>query len=82
MSIASALSNAQNIERRGPSCDVCIVLARSTPEDAAALLGALSDPELRYSTISDALSGTETPLSAGSLSRHARGRCLARERLR
>lgn len=83
MSIAHALNNApRNDNRRGPSCDVCAVLANATPEDAAALRAALSDPQMRYTVIAEALAGTDTPLSGGSLSRHARGRCLAKERLR
>lgn len=83
MSIANALSNApRNDNRRGPSCDVCAVLATAKPEDADALRAALSDPQMRYTVIAEALAGTDTPLSGGSLSRHARGRCLAKERLR
>ena len=85
MSIAHALSNApRNDNRRGPSCDVCAVLgSASTPdEDKAALRAALADPQMRYTVIAEALAGTDTPLSGSSLSRHARGRCLGREKLR
>ena len=83
MSIAHALSNApRNDNRRGPSCDVCAVLATAKPEDAAALRAALGDPQMRYTIIAEALASTDTPLSGSSLSRHARGRCQAKERLR
>jgi len=83
MSIASALSGApRNDNRRGPSCDVCAVLATAKPDDAAALRAALSDPQMRYTVIAEALAGTDTPLGSSSLSRHARGRCLGREKLR
>jgi hypothetical protein len=83
MSIANALNNApRNDNRRGPSCDVCAVLATADPPDAEALRAALTNPQMRYTVIAEALAATDTPLSSSSLSRHARGRCLAKERLR
>ena len=68
--------------RRGPPCTVCEALTRLSDDDCAALTRLLSDPAVRYTELSAALAGESLDLSAGTLSRHARGRCEARTKLR
>jgi DNA invertase Pin-like site-specific DNA recombinase len=70
---------------KGPTCTVCVELdrlERERPEDAAALLRLLSDRDVRYAALSDALATEGLDLAAGTLSRHARGRCEAKTKLR
>lgn len=84
MAIANIRETAQPI-RKGPPCEVCRFIATLSDQDAADLRALLSDDEIRYSVISDGLrDDPDTPadLPAISLSRHARGKCSARERLR
>ena len=81
MGIADLVISAEKV-RKGPPCTVCEALKRIEPEDAEALIRLLSDPDVRYSELSDALAGEGFDLSAGTLSRHARGRCEARTKLR
>ena len=81
MGIADLVISAEKV-RKGPPCTVCEALKRIEPEDAEALVRLLSDPDVRYSELSDALAGEGLDLSAGTLSRHARGRCEARTKLR
>lgn len=66
----------------GPTCTVCSALASLTDSEADALRGLLADPMWRYQELSDRLAGEGLNLSYQSLSRHARGRCMAREKLR
>ena len=68
--------------RKGPPCSVCEALDRLSEDDGAALTRLLSDPAVRYTELSSALMGEGLDLSAGTLSRHARGRCEARTKLR
>ena len=70
---------------KGPSCSVCKALADLPDTEAAALRQLLADPRWRYSELSDRLEADpDTPLRihSGTLARHARGHCSARERLR
>lgn len=85
MAIAHILEQATTDTKKGPPCAVCDALASLSDTDAAALRGLLANPNVRYQALSDALAADEdTPLDlpAGTLSRHARGRCSAKERLR
>lgn len=71
--------------RKGPQCEVCKTLARLAPAEAKALTAHLSNPEWRFTELSDALfedSGGKLSLPEYSLSRHARGQCSARTKLR
>ena len=71
--------------RKGPPCEVCQALETIPADEAAGLLRLLSDKTERYTELSDKLENDEdTPLqlSAFQLSRHARGRCLANQKLR
>lgn len=84
MAIASIRDNQQKV-RKGPPCEVCSFIASLDEVNADALRDLLSDNTVRYSVISDALAtdpDTPVDLSPNTLSRHARGRCAAREKLR
>ncbi len=81
----SDLSQPSTRVNRGPMCEVCQALATLPPDEADALRGHLANPAWRYTELSDALAGDkDSPLDLPSfvLSRHARGKCAARERLR
>ena len=70
---------------RGPMCEVCQALASLPADEAKALRGHLANPAWRYTELSDALAAdNDSPLDLPSfvLSRHARGKCAAREKLR
>jgi hypothetical protein len=80
--IAQATQNADPLPWR--TCGVCHALA-TIPEAEAEGLRALLRGKLRYSEISDLIADDpDTPLQIDkeTLSRHARGGCSARERLR
>ena len=81
MGIADLVVSIEKV-RKGPPCTVCEALKRLEPEDAAALTRLLSDRGVRYTELSAALAGEGLELSDGTLSRHARGRCEARTKLR
>lgn len=68
--------------KKGPTCEVCIVLGNLPPKEAEALRGHLANPEWRYQALSEALESEGIDLAGFTLSRHARGQCGARERLR
>lgn len=66
-------------------CAVCNALDSLPVTEAAALRALLADPAWRYQAIADELAvDPDTPLviDAYTLSRHARGRCARREKLR
>lgn len=68
-----------------PRCAVCNALEDLPAEQSAALLGLLSNPNVRYVTLSEELAADKDyPLNLHyeSLRRHARGRCAARTLLR
>ena len=73
---------------KGPTCKVCQTIARleaEKPSEAKALVGHLKNPEWRFTDLSDALfqdSGGTVNLPEYCLSRHARGQCAARTKLR
>lgn len=70
---------------KGPPCGVTQLLERldrDSPDDAATLREWLANPEIRYSVISDALAEDGHRLQADTLSRHCRGRCLCKGKLR
>ena len=78
-----AASREQGIPWR--TCQVCHALANIPASEAKALRKLLADPSVRYRELSDALAADpDTPLTLhyDALSRHARGRCGAGERLR
>lgn len=86
MSISTIKARAQGTPvRKGPPCEVCEFIGTLTDDEADDLRSLLADPTVRYTAISDALNDDpdyEVSLSAPSLSRHARGRCAARTKLR
>jgi hypothetical protein len=83
MGIADLVVTAAKV-RKGPPCTVCEALTRLSADDGAALTRLLSDPAVRYTELSASLAQPDIglDLSAGTLSRHARGRCEARTKLR
>jgi hypothetical protein len=71
--------------KKGPTCQVCLELARLPKTEAKALREHLANPAWRFSALSDALfeaSGGQINIRQHVLSRHARGQCAAKERLR
>jgi hypothetical protein len=81
MGIADLVVSTEKV-RKGPPCSVCEALNRLPEDEAAALVRLLSDPAVRYTELSAALAGEGLDLADGTLSRHARGRCEARTKLR
>lgn len=61
---------------------MCETLAALPESEAAALKALLADPTWRYTRLSEELRKEGVDLAAHVLSRHARGQCTARERLR
>lgn len=68
--------------KKGPTCEVCVVLERLPDDEATALRGHLANPQWRYTALSEALATQGLELPGFSLSRHARGQCGAKDRLR
>lgn len=69
--------------RKGPPCSVCETLANLTGPEQQALRSLLEDPTWRYTELSVELrEKADLDLAPHVLSRHARGQCTARERLR
>lgn len=85
MAIAEIAQKYPTKAKKGPDCYVCAALRDIPESEADALRRLLADPTRRYSEISEQLADDpDTPLDLApqSLSRHARGKCAARERLR
>lgn len=68
--------------RKGPPCSVCETLTSLPQPEADALRSLLEDPTWRYTTLSDELRAEGVDLAPFVLSRHARGKCAARVRMR
>jgi hypothetical protein len=66
------------------TCGTCHALAQMGDDDAATLRGLLGDRAVKFKTLADAMrDDPDTPtVEWQSLSRHARGGCSAKERLR
>ena len=82
-----AISDLTTVEpvaeaRRGPSCAVCLALDTLPADESTALVALLSNSAWRYQGLSEVLEGEGLDLPAQVLSRHARGRCAARTKLR
>lgn len=86
MAISDLVAAAsQTRARKGPPCSVCEALASLPDSEAAALRALLADPTWRYQTLADLLREDEDhplDLQPYTLSKHAAGRCSAREKLR
>ena len=82
MAISDITADKKGTGPKGPPCTVCATLAALDTVDAQALRTLLADPAWRYQELSDRLAEEGVDLPAFSLSRHARGRCMAREKLR
>lgn len=66
------------------TCGTCHALAQMSDDDAATLRRLLEDRSVKFKTLADAMrDDPDTPsVEWQSLSRHARGGCSAKERLR
>lgn len=85
MAISDILNDAATKATKGPSCTVCLALDSLPVDEATALRSLLADPAWRYTELADRLAeDPDTPLVIphGTLARHAKGRCSAREKLR
>jgi hypothetical protein len=85
MAIADIEDTPTQRPRKGPPCDVCNALATLPPSEAAALRRHLSNPEWRYSALAERVKNDpDNPrdISPQTYARHARGLCMAREKLR
>ena len=72
----------QTKTRKGPPCTVCETLDTLPQDEATALTTLLADPTWRYRALSDELRGEGIDLAPFVLSRHAKGQCAARTKLR
>lgn len=68
--------------RKGPPCTVCETLDTLPTTEADALRSLLADPTWRYRALSDELAKEGHDLAPFVLSRHAKGQCAARTKLR
>ncbi|GAB3863434.1 hypothetical protein GCM10028801_31050 [Nocardioides maradonensis] len=70
--------------KKGPRCTVCVALGALPKADAQVLRDWMADPSWTFPAIADEVADDpDTPtLSVSAISRHARGQCGARERLR
>ena len=87
MAIADIEANTHKV-RKGPPCTVCEAISVIPEPEAQALVRLLSNQRLPYSVLEADLRSDGSlaefgfDISAGTLSRHARGRCEARTKLR
>lgn len=82
MAISDLTATTPSAAIKGPTCTVCQQIASLPDVEAEALVALLSNPTWRYQELSDALDAEGINLAPNSLSRHARGRCAARVKLR
>lgn len=85
MALTNLVKTGATAANKGPSCTVCAALSSLPDAEAAALRQLLADPAWRYTELADRLAeDPDTPLLIphGTLARHAKGRCSAREKLR
>lgn len=82
MSLAEIATNGPSNIEKGPTCTVCLLMGSLPDTEAAALGQMLADPTWRYSSIAAALGDEGHPVLDQTVSRHARGVCGARKRLR
>lgn len=67
---------AENAVKKGPVCSVQGVLANLSPEDAAGLIAAFANPDIKNTAIRRALADRGMKLTDHTVSRHRRGECL------
>lgn len=78
VSLREALE-AQAPKRGGPSCYLCEAISEMSREDRAALESALEDRRFAGTMISRALADSGYHVTVGSVRRHRRGECAARD---
>lgn len=84
MALADIAAKAQGSPTPHQTCATCHALATLPKSEAKHLRDLLANPKVRYRELADALAAdAESPtIPWEALSRHARGHCSARERLR
>lgn len=82
MAISDITARTDEKARKGPPCSVCGLLESLPDTERQALLTLLGDTGWRYSSISRELLAEGYDIADSSLSRHARGDCRARTKLR
>lgn len=82
MSLADVAKQGPVRVEKGPTCSVCLLATTLPKAEAAALAQMLGDPEWRYTSIADALNAEGHSIYDGAVSRHVRGQCGARTKLR
>lgn len=81
MALGTLADLATRAPRNGNSklCDTCWLLANLDPADSANLDAALRNSAVKYVEIQEALVNAGHHVDVSSISRHARGRCSARD---
>lgn len=84
MALADIAAKAQQVGIPHQTCATCHALSTLPKSEAKHLRDLLSNPTVRYRELADALAADdESPtIPWEALSRHARGHCSARDRLR
>lgn len=82
MSLADVAKQGPSRTEKGPTCSICQLVASLPKPESAALSQMLADPEWRYSAIQSALLDEGHTAHDGTISRHVRGQCGARTKLR
>lgn len=85
MAIGDIAASKPTAAVKGPPCSVCQALETLPVGEAVALRALLADKTWRYTELAERLAADpDTPLDIphGTLARHAKGRCAARDKLR
>ena len=78
----SDIAAKRDTSRPTAGCTACGLLAELPDAESAVLVDLLSDPRIRYNWLADELAAEGHPIDWQALSRHARGRCAAKTKLR
>jgi hypothetical protein len=79
MSLAASLRHEKATGiRKGPPCQVCLLLDTLTGEDLAELQDALADPAVAHSQIGRALRAEGYKVLNNTISRHRKSECQGR----
>lgn len=78
----SDIASKRADSRPTAGCAACALVNDLPDDEAAVLVDLLSDPRIRYNWLADELADEGHPVDWQALSRHARGRCAAKTKLR